>query len=71
MKKIPGIESSVIKTDLVEKYGKDVLIPKTVDELNLYLSSIVHDGDILVFMGAGNVTNYCSFFLNYLKGIKI
>jgi len=69
--KIPGIESSVIKTDLVEKYGKDVLIPKTVDELNLYLSSIVHDGDILVFMGAGNVTNYCSFFLNYLKGIKI
>lgn len=55
----------------MEKYGKDVLIPKTVDELNLYLSSIVHDGDIIVFMGAGNVTNYCSFFLNHLKGIKI
>lgn len=55
-KPIPGVTSQLIYDLLKEDSTKKVFYIKELDELNRSILNIIEKGDILVFMGAGNIT---------------
>ena len=40
----------------IKKYGKEAFHISSYDDIKLYLSQYVHEGDLILTLGAGNVT---------------
>jgi UDP-N-acetylmuramate--alanine ligase len=68
-KPIEGITSSLIVDELTAK-GKKVLYAQDKNEIINRLLMQVKENDIVVFQGAGDVTNLCSEFVKKLEETK-
>ncbi len=59
---IEGVSSSLILNEFL-KSGKKGYYIENSDELLSELNSIIQDGDILIFQGAGDITDICDRFV--------
>lgn len=62
---IEGVSSKLI-FDEMQKFNKNVsLIEK--NKIISELTNVINSGDVIIFQGAGDITNYCDEFVNYLN----
>ena len=48
----------------IKKYGKEAFYISNYDDIKLYLSQYVHDGDLILTLGAGNVTKVADLLVS-------
>ena len=55
-------EEDIIKE--IKKYGKEAFHISSYDDIKLYLSQYVNKGDLILTLGAGNVTKLADMLVN-------
>jgi UDP-N-acetylmuramate-alanine ligase len=65
-KKPEGISSDMILSLLLSSGSNAILAGNEID-LHEKLNSLYSKGDTIIFQGAGDITNYCTNFIKYLK----
>ena len=55
-------EDDIVKA--IKKYGKEAFYISNYDDIKLYLSQYVHDGDLILTLGAGNVTKVADLLVS-------
>ena len=55
-------EDDIVKE--IKKYGKEAFHISNFDDIKLYLSQYVHEGDLILTLGAGNVTKVADLLVN-------
>lgn len=65
-KEIRGVSSTMILNEYFKK-GKNGIYIESNDELLDTLESIAKDGDVVVFQGAGDITNVCDRFITRIN----
>ena len=56
--------SGVAIKKAIKKYGKEAFHISSYDDIKLYLSQYVHDGDLILTLGAGNVTKVADLLVS-------
>ncbi len=65
--KIEGISSELIFNEFKKISKNEIIYVHNPEILNSQLYAVSLTGDTIIFQGAGNVTEYCKSFVNYLK----
>lgn len=55
-------EDDIVKE--IKKYGKEAFHISSYEDIKLYLSQYVHDGDLILTLGAGNVTKVADLLVS-------
>jgi len=65
---IEGVTSDLILNEFNKNYPKESYLFEDKSEIFKKLSEIVKDKDIVIFQGAGTITNYCDEYVSIIKG---
>ncbi|MCX7878542.1 MAG: UDP-N-acetylmuramate--L-alanine ligase [Ignavibacteria bacterium] len=68
-KPIEGVTSKLILDEL-KKLNHEALLFHEFSDITDYLSNNIRNGDIIVFQGAGDITDACSMFISKISGAK-
>lgn len=65
--KIEGVSSELIFNEFKNISKNEIIYVRNPEILNSQLYAVSSGDDTIIFQGAGNVTEYCKSFVNYLK----
>ena len=66
-KEIEGVTSELIFNEFKKNSDKEIFLSNDFESVINKLNTIIKQNDIVVFQGAGDVTNLCEQFINNLK----
>ena len=64
---VPGIDGETLAQKVRNKYQKEVFYGGTISETEKLLKNIIKKGDVVLVMGAGNITSLSDSITKYLK----
>lgn len=70
-KEIEGVSSKLIFDEFMKISDNDVCYLDEFEKIIHKLDEIVADGDLIVFQGAGDVTNLCDLYVKHFKSMSI
>lgn len=65
--RIEGVTSEMIFNEFKKISHNEIILVHNPEILNSQLYAVSTKGDTIIFQGAGNITDYCKSFVNYLK----